>query len=192
MSNSIIKRIFLGGLELIKTIAVVVIVAFLLKTYLIQTFIVDGQSMEPNFHDGEYLLVDKLSYRISKPNRGDVIVFIPPAEPDKDYIKRIIGLPGESVEILGGSIYINGQIIEEDYIDPNDIIRTNSVKPEFKTVLKDSEFFVLGDNRNNSKDSRIIGPIPREKIVGRTFVILYPISTARIVSHLKYSALASQ
>lgn len=188
--NKLLKNILLNALETIKTLAIVIIVAFVLKTYLIQTFVIDGQSMEPNFHQNEYLLVDKLSYRLAEPRRGDVIVFIPPEEPTKNYIKRIIGLPGDHVEIQGGEIFVNDIKINEPYI--KDKLTISSVVAEYDIKLKSGSYFVLGDNRNNSKDSRSIGPIPEKNIIGRTFIVLFPFKNTRLVTHLDYKALASQ
>lgn len=171
--------------EFIKTTLIVVIVALVFRYFLIQPFIVVGQSMEPNFHDKEYLVIDKLSYKIRVPKRGEVIIFHPPQSPRESYIKRIIGLPGEKVEVKSGNIYINGKLLKESYImhDAGSAISTNDMTVQ----LQDNEFFVFGDNRDHSSDSREIGPIPKSNIQGKVAIILFPISNISIPKTPSYS-----
>lgn len=167
-------KIVTGILEFIKTVAVVFIIAYLIKTFLVQTFIVEGSSMEPSFHDGEYLLVDKITYRITEPKRGDVVIFIPRKDdPNKNYIKRVIGLPMEKIKINDSGIFINDKQLSEVYINNEHPMLSEG--SEINVALKLDEYFVLGDNRPNSRDSRVIGPIKNRDIVGRTFLVLSPI-----------------
>jgi signal peptidase I len=143
-----------------------------IRYFLFQPFIVNGASMEPSFEQGEYLLIDEISYRIRDPKRGEVVVFKYPKDPSFFYIKRIIGLPGETIEISNNQIKIynyenpNGKILNEPYIKGN-------TEDALKIVLDKNEYFLLGDNREHSSDSRFFGPVPRENIVGRTWIGIY-------------------
>lgn len=148
---------------------------FMIRTFIAQPFIVSGASMEPTYHTGEYLIIDQLSYQLHKPERGDVIVFRYPVVPSKFFIKRIIGLPGETVRIEDSNVYIKKPDedqfyrLEEDYIDEfsNTFIEKK---------LRDNEYYVMGDNREASLDSRSWGPLEEELIVGRSFIRLYPLN----------------
>ena len=191
MDQDIIKKIFKGTIELIKTLATVFIIAFLLKTLVVQTFIVEGQSMEKAFHTGEYLLIDKISYRMTSPKRGDIIVFIPRDDPDKSYIKRVIGLPGEKLKIEPSRININDRIIDESSYLGNFVGGITKADEKYSVNLNDNEYFVMGDNRDNSRDSRVIGPIHKEQITGRAFIVLYPINNFGLVKLPSYSAVAA-
>lgn len=149
-----------------------IVLAFLINTFVGQRTVVDGRSMENTLHDGDNLICDKLSYRFSDPDRFDIVV-IEPHEGDSDkWIKRIIGLPGETVRIDDeGRIYINGEILEEDY--GKEVIQDSGMASQ-EIALGDDEYWVMGDNRNNSSDSRIIGPVGRSQIVGRAIFRIYP------------------
>lgn len=161
--------------DVFKTVSTVLGVAFLIRFFLIQPFYVSGQSMEDNFHNNEYIIVDQVSYRFHAPRRGDVIVFKYPMNVAFSFIKRIIALPGERVTVHNGIINIYNQDnpqgfrINEPYIK-SDVITTGDID----TTLNDDEYFVVGDNRPNSSDSRHWGKLPRNLIVGRVWVILYP------------------
>lgn len=178
-------------LEFIKTVAMIVIVAFLVRFYLIQPFIVEGSSMEPNFHNGQYLLVDKISYRFRPVGRGDVVVFHPPTRPGLNYIKRVIALPGDSIEIKDGEIVVNGVRLEEPYLDGEQTLVRNSAVANLKSKLASDEYFVLGDNRDHSSDSREIGSIPRSNIVGRAWLVVFPLRNFGLVFHPSYAELPS-
>lgn len=152
-------------------VALVIIVALLLIYYLIvQVFVIKGVSMDPNFADNELILVNRISYYFTPPIRGDNIVFVFPGTKSDKYIKRIIGLPGETIQISNNEIKINGQRIKEEYI-PHDF----KTFGEIKIRLKADQFFVLGDNRELSNDSRIWGPLERSQIIGRAQLIFYPL-----------------
>lgn len=156
--------------------AVIVLCIIFVPRYVIQRTIVDGSSMENTLQDADNLLVEKLSYRFSDPERFDVIVFYPfGKEDDAYYIKRVIGLPGETIQIVGDTIYIDGEKLEEDYgKDP----MTKSGIAKKPLTLGEDEYFVLGDNRTVSEDSRYpeIGPVTRDKIAGRAILRIYPFS----------------
>lgn len=131
--------------------------------------------MEPNFHNGEFLLVEKVSYRFLKPRRGDVVVLKAPEQPTIDFIKRIVGLPGETIEVSNNLVRINGKIIKELYLNQGEIteIKGDSSAQLIKT-LGQNEYFMLGDNRKSSKDSRSIGPIHIKAIIGKVFIVIWP------------------
>lgn len=167
-------QVISSSLEFIKTVAIIIIIAFFVRFYLVQPFIVDGSSMEPNFHNGQYLLVDKISYRLTTPKRGDVIVFHPPKAPTLNYIKRIIALPGDTIDIQDGKITVNGAEIDEPYIPAEKTLVRNSAAANLKQTLGPTEYFVLGDNRDHSSDSREWGAMPRENIIGRAWVVIFP------------------
>jgi signal peptidase I len=146
-------------------------------------FVVDGSSMEPNLHSGQFLIIDRLTYRFGEPERGDIIVFEYPDLPEKDYIKRIIGLPGEEVSIHDNVVYVNGSPLDEAYIiTPTSYTGTWTVGP--------NQYFVLGDNRNNSSDSHDWGMLDRELIVGKAWLSYWPISEWGLVEH--YDHIASE
>ncbi len=161
--------------EVGETIILTLIIFFLIQT-VVRNFRVVGTSMLGNLHDGQYLIIDKLTYGylftdilgIGGPQRGDVIVFEPPNRPDDDYVKRVIGLPGETVEIINGKILINGEPLDEPF-HPN--VGSYSSPPQ---VVPEGHVFVLGDNRNNSNDSHTWGSLPEENIVGRAWVSYWP------------------
>jgi len=176
--------------ELIKTGAFILLIFFLVRYFLIQPFIVDGNSMEPNFHDKEYLLTDKLSYKFREPKRGEVIIFHPPNR-SVYYIKRIIGLPGEKIVLDNGRVYIynkknpNGTVLAEPYLKPSEHTDGN-----LSQILKDDEYFVLGDNRENSQDSREFGILPKKNIAGRVFLTIFPLSDFGLVQNVEYPNLS--
>lgn len=157
------------------------------RYFLIQPFYVKGASMEPNFYDHEYLIIDELSYRLHGPERGNIVVFRYPNDPKQFFIKRVIGLPGETVEIAGGQVKIfntqhpNGFVLDEKaYLDQDFTSTTRTV------TLKNDEFFVLGDNRVASLDSRYFGPVNRSFIVGRVWLRGWPFDRWKIFEDPKY------
>lgn len=174
--------------EIIKTVLYllsVLCMVYLLITYVGQRTIVDGDSMVPTLHDKDNLIVDKLTYHFKEPERFDIIVFPYEYAENVYYIKRVIGLPGETVRIDGeGNIYIDGEILEESY--GREIIQPETIGLASKdVVLGADEYFVLGDNRNNSKDSRWpdVGNIEREDIIGRAWVRIWPLDDFGMITH---------
>jgi len=152
-----------------------------------QKFVVDGPSMDSYFHDGQQLLVNKLAYRFQEPERGDVIIFHPPVDADEEYIKRIIGLPGESVEIKDGTVYIHKGDASILLLDEPYVTRT-ARHPFDGDIIPDAHYFVLGDNRNNSSDSRNGWTVPFQNIVGKAWLSVWPPDSWGIV----YNYLADQ
>lgn len=162
-----------GNIRQILITILIVVVIFLGMHYSLQSYTVSGQSMEPSFEDGEWLLVDKLSYRFSSPDRGDVIIFDPPGTSNQPYIKRIIGLPGEYIEIRNGRIYISNDKGVFEYVENTDL---PDIPPSDNGSweIPEGSYFVLGDNRDNSSDSRVFGPVPEGNIIGRVWIRYWP------------------
>lgn len=155
----------------------IIIIVLPLRAFIISPFIVDGASMHPSFDNLDYLIVDEISYRFKEPVRGDVIVFRYPKNPSIFYIKRVIGLPGEKVSVRKGEVSITdasgiATTLPEPYVTAEDATYDGNV------TLADDEYFVMGDNRPNSSDSRIWGPLPKKDIIGRVFLRLLPVSEA--------------
>lgn len=152
-----------------------VLVVFLGLQATIRSSVVLGSSMEPNFESGQRLIVNKVIYRFDEVKRGDVVILRPPSDINAEYIKRVIGLPGETVEIENGLVYINGEPLSEPYIlDP----------PRYtmkKIEIPQEYYFVLGDNRNNSDDSHIWGPLPQDNIIGKVWLSIWPPSDWGII-----------
>lgn len=143
-----------------------------IRVLLFQPFVVSGASMDPNFHDADYLIIDELSYKLREPERQEVIVFKYPKDTSYKFIKRIIGLPGEKVEIKNGEVFINGTTkIDETYLSEK-VKAEWSRNTNFSIQLGADEYFVMGDNRNYSSDSRSWGPVPKKNIVGKVFIKL--------------------
>ncbi|MEJ7709319.1 MAG: signal peptidase I [Pyrinomonadaceae bacterium] len=155
--------------------------AALTVVLVVQPVKVEGTSMLPRLHDGERIFVNKLIYYGLPPlDRGDIAVFWYPEDPTKSYIKRIIGLPGETVEIREGRMYINGRELKEDYLDPQ--LNRRPVNQQ-RVFVKDHYFFVMGDNRDNSSDSRYWGLVPEKYIYGKALLRYWPLASASIISH---------
>lgn len=162
--------------EFVKVIAISLLIVIPIRAYVAQPFIVEGASMEPNYHNGEYLIIDELSYAFNTPQRGEVIVFRYPLNPSDFFIKRIIGLPGETIEIKDSKVFADNNPVDERYLPKN--LQTG---PDKTVQLADNQYFVMGDNRTASSDSRIWGPLPKKNITGRVFVRLWPINRIGIV-----------
>jgi signal peptidase I len=163
------RQFFLSLLEVLEILCIALISIYITYTFIAQPFRVEGSSMEPNFSDGNYLIVDELSYRFKNPGRGEVVVLRNPTKSSEFFIKRIVGLPGEEVVIRGNEVYINGELIKEKYL-PESL----AMKEDYVFQLKDDQYFVMGDNRLQSYDSRSWGPLSRDGIVGVVRVRLWP------------------
>lgn len=162
--------------EIIQTV-VLALVLFFAINFISARIRVDGSSMEPTFHNGDYVIVNRLAFQWGEIQRGDVVVFPYPLSPEEDYIKRVIGLPGDRVAIYGGDVYVNGQRIEEPYISSapaNDVA---------ETVVPEGYVYVLGDNRNASSDSRSWGALEIEAILGKAVFRYYPFDSIGIIDH---------
>ncbi len=193
--------------EIVETLVLALLI-FVAVRALVLNFRVDGSSMVPNLHNGEMLLVNRnaylnfdinrwldylplierntphVVYPLGRPERGDIVVFTPPVFSEKPYIKRIIGLPGETVEIRDdGYVYINGQRLDEPYIQDG---ITECNRADCRWVIPEDSVFVLGDNRRNSSDSRIFGPVPIDSIIGKAWLTYWPPQDFGLVPHYDY------
>jgi len=167
--------------EIFKIFVVSLAIIIPIRYFLIQPFFVQGASMETNYQDGEYLIIDEISYRFREPERGEVIVFKYPQNPSEFFIKRIIGLPGETVKIQNSTIIIENKANPQGFVlDESSYLKNIPSMGQETITLKEDEFFVLGDNRAASFDSRRWGPLPRNNIVGRVWIKAWPISQAGI------------
>lgn len=179
--NKALKELLSTGLYLL----IVLCATYLVITFVGQRTVVEGESMETTLSDGDNLIVDKLTYRFSDPERFDIIVFPFQYQEDTYYIKRIIGLPGETVQIdEKGNIYINGEILQESY-GREIIFPENIGVAKDPIVLGEDEYFVMGDNRNNSSDSRteIVGNIHRDDIIGKAWLRIWPFDKFGVLKH---------
>jgi len=161
----------------------IAIAAFVCLRLTVQSYTVVMSSMEPNFQEGECIMVNKMSYHSSGPQRGQVIIFNPPFESEYPFIKRVMGLPGETVEIKDGKVFINSIPLAEEYI----MAPPNYTMPA--TEVPENEYFVLGDNRNNSNDSHNSWTVPRDNIIGKAWFTYWPLNKWGVVKHYSYPEL---
>jgi signal peptidase I len=167
--------------EIVETVLLTLLIFLAIRT-LIQNFRIEGVSMEPNLHDGQYLIINKLAYYLHPPERGDVVVFHYPKNPRRDFIKRVIGLPGEKVEVRGERLFINGEELDEPYA-----LHTGNYAWGPQTLGED-QYFVLGDNRNSSSDSHNWGTLSGDAIVGKAWISYWPPKHLGLVPHYSYAA----
>ena len=174
----LLKQFFLAIWEVLEVVLISAATVVVIRTFLVQPFLVSGASMEPYFSDGNYLLIDEITYKFREPQRGEVVVFRSPQDKSTFFIKRIVALPGEQVNIKNNQIYINGELLEEDYLASN--VRTAGL---VEALLKKSEYLVLGDNRYNSFDSRNWGSLSRDRIIGLARLRLFPFNDLQIFNY---------
>jgi len=170
--------------ELLQT-ALIAFLLFVVVNLITARIRVEGISMEPNLHDGEFVVVNRLAYRWGEPERGDVIVFHFPSDPRRRFIKRVVGLPGDTVTIRDGQVLINGSVLEEPYLDE---------EPRYhgEWRIAPNEVFVLGDNRNNSSDSQNWGPLDINEIIGKAMLVYWPMDTIGLIPHYDLVIAAEQ
>jgi len=179
-----LKRFWANTLvrEFLITLAMALVIFFIIQS-MIQSSVVLYSSMEPNLYEGQRIIISKTAYWFGEPQRGDIIVFPSPNNPDEEYIKRIIGLPGEKVEMKDGIVYIHqadGTILT---LDETDYITSPDMDYFMSDTIPDEEYFVMGDNRNNSEDSRYGWTVPRGDIVGKAWLSLWPLSEWGLVAN---------
>jgi signal peptidase I len=178
----ILRNLWLFFLDFLETIVVSLAIFAVVYIFLFQPHQVDGRSMEPNFHNAEYILTDKISYRINPPKRGDVVVFHSPQDESVDFIKRIIGVPGDIVKVEDGFAYLNGKKLEEHYVnDPGQVLSGRFMREGVEIEVPPGQYLVMGDNRLHSSDSREWGLVTTAGIVGRAFFRYWPVSEFGIV-----------
>ena len=169
--------------EILKIVIISLAIIIPIRYFLIQPFFVNGASMEPNFLDGDYLIIDEISYRFDKPERGDVIIFRYPLDPSQFFIKRIIGLPSETVKIEEGKIIIK-DISEKTFVlDESKYLSDAYTAGNIELELEDNEYFVLGDNRQSSSDSRKWGELNRKNIIGQAWIRAWPFNRLGVVNN---------
>ncbi|GCE05629.1 signal peptidase I [Dictyobacter aurantiacus] len=159
--------------EIIETV-ILTILMFVIINLAVQNYDVDGPSMEPSLHNKERIMVDKVSYHLHDPARGDVVVFVAPPDPALNYVKRIIGVPGDVITIQGTTVKINNTVLQETYVDPS--YQGNPYQPIVNKVVPKDQYFVMGDDRKNSSDSRLWGFVPRQNIIGRAALVYWPLN----------------
>ena len=173
--------------DFLETIVVALSVFVVIYLFIIQPHEVKGSSMEPNFHNNEYIITDKISFRFSEPRRGEVVIFKAPVNPDVDYIKRIIGLPSETLKVANGKVYINNKILDEPYLaDITSVFPGGFLKDNEEITVPPDHYFVMGDNRPHSSDAREFGPIDKKSIIGKAIFRYWPISTLGIIPQISY------
>jgi signal peptidase I len=180
-------------LDIVETVVVALSIFLVIYLFFMQPHQVSGKSMEPNFHDKEYLLTDKVSYQTGEPQRGDIVVFHAPESsgcPEGtgcDFIKRVLAVPGETVAVKDGGLVVNGQTVTEPYIAPENLTQPGAfTEGERVILLGQNEYFVVGDNRMGSSDSRVWGPIGKEEIIGRAFFRYWPLDRMGIIPRTTY------
>ena len=182
------NKIFEIVLELAKTLLLALLIVVPVRYFLFQPFIVSGSSMSPNFLDGDYLFVDELSLRFRDPERGEVVVFRAPPDPSSRYIKRVIGLPGETLKIVDGIISITSETGSVFELDESEYLpQNNELSFTQEVLLREGEYFVLGDNRRFSADSRNWGPLPEENVIGRVLLRAWPLPRLSTFNEIHYS-----
>lgn len=185
---SMVKNFLDFSFETIRVVIVSLIIIFIVRSFVIQPFFVKGSSMEPNFEDGDYLIVNEIGYRFEEPKRGEVIIFRYPNDPSEFFIKRVIGLPGETVEVKNGSVKIynaqhpNGFKLDESGYLANTVVTSGSISQK----LGQDEYYVLGDNRTASSDSRRWGVLAKHYIVGKAWVRAWPFNDFQVFESFNY------
>jgi signal peptidase I len=185
----IIKRIFSAIFDFLQGIVVILSIMVMVYLFIMSPQEINGQSMYPTFQNGEYILTNKIQYKFTEPSRGDVVIFKSPKNPDVDYIKRIIGLPGDRVKLSAGAFYINGEKLNESsYIGSDVTLFGGSFLAENDEItIPPSYYFVIGDNRPHSSDSREFGPVPKDSFIGKAFLRYWPFSLAGLVIQPHYN-----
>jgi len=175
-------------LDIIEVIVFAVGIFFFVYLLIMRPHKISGQSMMPNFQNGEYLLTEKVTYYRRNPVRGDVVVFSAPTSDTDEFIKRVIATPGETVAVKDGRVYVNSKLLEESYIK-SDVITTggNFLVDRAVFTVPDGLYFVMGDNRMNSSDSRYFGPITKKAISGRAWVAYWPMSLSGVIANPVYN-----
>lgn len=186
-NKSFIAKTFSFIFELIKTVIISLAIILPIRYFIIQPFYVKGASMEPNFYDKDYLIINEFTYRVSAPQRGDIVIFKNPRNTKEFFIKRIIGLPNEKIKIYDNKIFLHnteypdGAMIEEIYLPEGSDTRGNEI-----VELEENEYYVLGDNRNHSLDSRVFGPINKDLMIGKVWVRGWPLDKFTVFGEEEY------
>jgi len=181
------NKLFLYIWEVSKIVVIALLIVVPIRYFVFQPFFVRGQSMEPNFYNGDYLIIDELSYQFRAPQRGEVVVFKYPNDPSQRYIKRIVGLPGETVAVSSGKVFVYQDSLPVALDESIYLPQTIQTQGNVKITLGKDEYFVLGDNRSLSADSRAWGTLPEEDLIGRVMFRAWPFSALAKVELPVYS-----
>jgi signal peptidase I len=181
----LLRKIYTFLLDAVQTLLVAAAVFLVIYMFLFRPFEVNGESMVPNFQDKEYVLTNLIALRFGNPKLGDVIVFKAPPDPEKDYIKRVIGVAGDSVMVKDGSVYLNDQLLDENAYLKSDV-KTYSggfLKENSPVTVPPGNYFVMGDNRSYSSDSREWGFVPQGNLIGESFFVYWPLPDIKLISN---------
>lgn len=184
----VLRKIYYLLFDLIQTLVIAGAIFVVIYAFLFRPYQVNGHSMDPNFQNGEYVLTNLITLRMGPLHRGDIIVFVAPPDKEKDYIKRIIGLPGDRVKISAGDVYLNGTKLDQTPFLSSDV-KTNGgtfLGEGDEVVVPEDSYFTMGDNRPFSSDSREWGFVPKSSIIGKSFVVYWPLTNMRIVKHASF------
>lgn len=174
-------------LDFLETIVVALSIFVVIYLFIVQPHEVKGNSMEPNFHNNEYILTDKISYRFRQPQRGEVIIFKAPRNQEVDYIKRVIALPGDRIKVEKGFVYVNGEKLGEPYLkDTTSLFPGSFMQEGVEILVGEDEVMAFGDNRPHSSDSREFGPVPQNLIIGRAIIRYWPLPAFGLIPSISY------
>lgn len=182
---NILKKVYYLLFDLVQTLVIAGAIFVVIYAFLFRPYQVNGHSMDPNFQNGEYVLTNLIELRFGSLHRGDIVVFVAPPDKEKDYIKRIIGLPGDRIKILSGSVYLNGEKLDQTAFLASDV-RTNGgafLGEGDEVIVPDGQYFVMGDNREFSSDSREWGFVNKSAVIGKSFLVYWPLNHMRVVKH---------
>ncbi len=183
-----IKRAVGAFFDFLQGIVVILAIMVMVYLFIISPQEINGASMEPSFHNGEYILTNKIEYKLRDPKRGDVVIFKSPRNKDIDYIKRIIGEPGDRVGLKGGVFSVNGIPLDEAYVASGTYTAAgNYLREGSEIIVPEGKYFVVGDNRGHSSDSREFGPVSKEDLIGKAFFRYWPFSEAGMIAAPSYS-----
>jgi signal peptidase I len=184
----IIRKIYYLLFDLVQTLVIAGAIFVVIYAFLFRPYQVNGHSMDPTFQNGEYVLTNLIALRTGPLKRGDIIVFVAPPDKEKDYIKRIIGLPGDRIKISAGDVYLNGQKLDQTSFLSSDV-KTNGgafLGEGDEVVVPEDNYFAMGDNRPFSSDSREWGFVPKNAVIGKSFIVYWPLNRLRIVKHASF------
>lgn len=182
-----IKRAIAAFFDFLQGIVIILALMVMVYLFIMSPQEISGRSMEPSFFNGEYILTNKVEYKFREPARGDVVIFKSPKNKEIDYIKRIIGLPGETVRLEDGKFYINGTLLEEPYLPADLFVSGGAYLPEGEErIVPAGSYFVVGDNRPHSLDGREFGPIAKEEFIGKALLRYYPFDRVGVIPAQAY------
>ena len=182
------RRALAAFFDFLQSIVVVLAILVMVYLFIMSPQEISGQSMDPTFHNGEYILTNKIEYKLHNPARGDVVIFHSPKNRDIDYIKRVIGLPGDRVKLYANTMYINGERLNEPYIDASVITSGGScLRENQELIVPKGKYFVMGDNRPHSSDSREFCAVIKEDFIGKALLRYWPFSNFGLIANPDYN-----